>query len=147
MFQAKFVPSSIEVVDGKMTLGFNTGDIEVWLKQEVYILKSSGIMNIRIHDARILNDDVFVFESSSGKRIGYNARQVKSFNEMSKLLNKIVDSTVDRSLYIPILSTTESLIGEIMEFHKEKLIDRYLEDRNFEGISILLNEKTLKFYV
>lgn len=140
-----FKPSNIELVDDRIILHFNKDDISVYIKGEMYKLQSYNVkMDIRIENQKVLNKDKFIFESATGRKCAYHSMQVKALYGVQELLNKVINESVDTGDYIKVNHETETLVNEIMQFHKDNLIDKYLEEEQL-NITVLEELSNLKF--
>lgn len=139
MIQAKFNPSSVEIQGDIISLHFNEGDIITYIHKELYTLKSSSArMDLRICNQRVLNTDSFIFESETGKEVAYHAMQVKPLPGIMWLLDAVVKEWAGDDSHIRISKETENLINEIMEFHKNELVNKYLEENNYSALKEMI---------
>lgn len=136
-----FNPSKVDVVEDRIVLHFNEGGISIYVKGEIFHLVNSGsTMDIRIENKKVLNKDTFTFKSSTGRILTYHSMQVKALHGIKDLLDKIINESVNSDYYVTVKESTEKLFDEIMKFHKDNLVDKYLEERNFTALEKMFGE-------
>ena len=139
MKQTKFDPFSVEINGDIISLHFNKGDITTYIHKEMYTLKNSSIrMDLRICNQKVLNKDNFIFESDTGKEATYHAMQVKPLPGIMQILNEVIKEATGNDSYIKISKETETLIKEIMNYHKNELVNKYLEENNYNALKSIL---------
>ena len=136
-----FNPSKVDVVEDRIVLHFNERGISIYVKGEIFHLVNSGLtMDIRIKNKKVLNKDTFTFKSSTGRILTYHSMQVKALRGIKDLLDKIINESVNSDYYVTVKESTEKLFDEIMKFHKDNLVDKYLEERNFTALEKMFGE-------
>lgn len=139
MFAPTFQIQSMDHLGEEVVFHFKPGDIQTTIRKEVYTLISEQAkMYVRLTNGKILNQSEFVFQSETGKAITYKAWQVKQLEGIKELLLTFIAGVERVEKPIHLQENTHVLLDEIMAYHRENLINRYLDARDYKRLRQVL---------
>lgn len=120
----------LDDVNRILYIHFQNRDIQTKVRNVIHTLLTNDnvVIEYDLLNKKILNShEEIIFESANGGIFKYHLYQVAAFKGVPEALNFLVTGYMTEDEKIPISKETNSILEEIMEFHKYNLIDKYLD--------------------
>lgn len=134
-----FTPNNFGLTDGIIKLYFKDGDISLTIGRNQYLLESKDdtIIEYNLESKKIINNDTaFIFTTTEGLRAQYFLFQLINIKGISEAIQEFVEGSMSDD-NIKFDESTNKLIEQIMDYHKEELINSHLEQGNYEELKKL----------
>lgn len=136
MNENTFNVDNFGVNDGVLKMYFKDGDIQLIIGRNIYLLESNvnSFIEYDLATHQVLNKTAnFVFVTKEGLKGQYMLSQLTNFKGISDAINEFVSSSLDEN-NIRLDKSTHELVEQIMDFHKDNLVNVHLDNYNEEEL-------------
>ena len=133
-----FIPNNFGVNDNILRMYFGDSDIQLTIGSYKYHLESDENSYIEYHmeDKKVLNSIPLRFKSETGIKCSYTPSQLFNFKGIKEAIEEFIEGGLEEG-NIRFDKSTDELMGQIMDFHKEELVNKHLDNYNKEELQKL----------